>query len=132
MKLEEPPTAAALAEEADALVAALAEALAAVEGGVPLEMDGLDGWVSSLCEGATSLPPAQARSLLGRLDAVVAGMDALSVALGDQQRRLMDAVAARPDAHTNRRRAASAYGNSGPQTVNIAVPAAKPPSRDER
>lgn len=103
-----------LSQEAAALAAALEDARAAVEQGTPLEMDGLDVWVGRVCDGATALPPPLARRLLPQLDAVVAGMDALSAALSRQQEALMNAAAAVPDPATARRRAASAYGGTGP------------------
>lgn len=111
-----------LREEAEALAEALAEARAAVEQGTPLEMDGLDLWVGRVCEGATALPPPLARQLLPQLDAIVAGMDGLSLALSRQQDALMSAMNAAPDAATARRRAASAYGGTGPQTVVVDPP----------
>ena len=103
----------ALSQVAAALVAGREDARVAVEQGTPLEMDGLDGWVGRVCDGATALPPPLARRLLPQLDAVVAGMDALSAALSRQQDALMNAAAAVPDPATARRRAASAYGGAG-------------------
>lgn len=108
-----------LRQEAEALVAALEDARVAVEQGTPLEMDGLDVWVGRVCDGATALPPPLARRLLPQLDAVVAGMDALSAALSRQQEALMSAAAAAPDPATARRRAASAYG--GPAAAGAVI-----------
>lgn len=110
-----------LRQEADALAAALEDARVAVEQGTPLEMDGLDVWVGRVCDGATALPPPLARRLLPQLDAVVAGMDALSAALTRQQEALMSAAAAVPDPATARRRAASAYGGAGPAAGPVIV-----------
>ncbi len=116
-----------LRQEAEALAAALVDAREAVEQGTPLEMDGLDVWVSRVCEGATALPGPLARRLLPQLDAVVAGMDALSASLSRQQELLMNAASAAPDPATARRRAASAYGGaSGPQTPVAVTPPAPP------
>lgn len=118
-----------LRQEAEALVAALEDARVAVEQGTPLEMDGLDVWVGRVCDGATALPPPLARRLLPQLDAVVAGMDALSAALSRQQEALMSAAAAAPDPATARRRAASAYGGGGQAAGPVIVgPAAGGPA----
>lgn len=108
-----------LRQEAEALVAALEDARVAVDQGTPLEMDGLDVWVGRVCDGATGLPPPLARRLLPQLDAVVAGMDALSAALSRQQEALMSAAAAAPDPATARRRAASAYGGAAAGPVIV-------------
>lgn len=117
-----------LRQEAEALVAALEDARAAVEQGTPLEMDGLDVWVGRVCDGATALPPPLARRLLPQLDAVVAGMDGLSAALARQQQALMDAATATPDPATARRRAVSAYGGVAASTAPVAVtPVVAPP-----
>jgi hypothetical protein len=119
-----------LRQEAEALAAALNDARDAVEQGTPLEMDGLDVWVSRVCDGAVALPGPLARRLLPQLDAVVAGMDALSASLARQQEFLMNAASAAPDPATARRRAASAYGGApGPQVpVTVTPPAVTPPA----
>jgi hypothetical protein len=119
-----------LRQEAEALAAALVDARDAVEQGTPLEMDGLDVWVSRVCDGAVALPGPLARRLLPQLDAVVAGMDALSASLARQQELLMNAATVAPDPATARRRAASAYGGAPGQQVPVTVtpPAAPGPT----
>lgn len=109
---------AELTERAASLGAALEEARAEAEAGVPIDLAGLEDSVARLCAEAEGMPRSDAQALLGPLGDLVAALDPLAASLADQQAKreqsITAALAGRDDPHTARQRAAAAYGRTGP------------------
>lgn len=100
--------ACAIHNELAAAAAALDEARAQAESGAAVDLAGLDARVAALCGAVQAMPPADGRTLLTDLEALLGAVDALAATLAHQR----EAVMAAP--HTARRRAAAAYGRVAP------------------
>lgn len=92
----------------DELVAAVAEMREVVAGGGVVDLAGLDAEAQRLCDAATGLPPAEARPLLARFEAVLTALGSLE----EDVRRFGLGDADQSDTASLRRRASSAYGRA--------------------
>ncbi|MCW2237387.1 hypothetical protein [Azospirillum canadense] len=113
---------AALLRDIAAVSAALDDACAQAEAGAPIDLAGLESRVAELCAAAEDhRGGALAEPLRAEFQALVAALDALAGALARQRETMAAAAEGRPDPHSARQRAASAYGRT-------ATPAATPAS----
>ena len=92
----------------DELAAAVARMRDVVAGGGAVDLAGLDAEARRLCDAATGLPPAEARPLLTRFEAVLAALGSLEA----EVRRFGLGDPGQDDAASLRRRASSAYGRA--------------------
>lgn len=103
MTIPLPPTAADIADTLDSLIALLEASAQAVAAGEVVDLAGLEGEVKPILDAALALPPADARSLLPRLEVLAASLEQVSQKLKDHHGDLGT------ETHANRIRAAAAY-----------------------
>ncbi|MBP2293563.1 hypothetical protein [Azospirillum rugosum] len=116
----------ALLHDIAAVSAALDEARAQAEAGAPIDLAGLESRVSELCAAAEDhRGGALAEPLRAEFQALVAALDALAGTLARQRETMAAAAEGRPDPHSARQRAASAYGRT-------AAPPSPAPTSDKK
>lgn len=103
MTIPLPPSPADIADTLDSLIDLLAVSAKAVSAGEIVDLAGLEGEVKPILDAALSLPPAEARGLLPRLETLAASLEQVSQSLKDHHGDLGT------ETHANRIRAAAAY-----------------------
>lgn len=106
----------------------LEDAAGAADAGSPIDLSGLDERVAALCGEARVLPAGVARGLLADLQTLLSTLDRLTAALARQRDTLAAAAEGRPDPHTVRQRAVSAYGRPPPALAVGSVPVPDTPA----
>lgn len=92
------------------LIAVLDGARETVEKGSTVELAGLDQQIDGICEAARSRPAGERRELADGLAKIIVALEALDTALRAQRDALKAATEKRPGPHSDRLRAAQAYG----------------------